>query len=684
MTLRGSIVLLLTGLLVGAFFLIGSVGYVTTYSSVETLRRSLLTQIDKRVQQEMQDYFDSAEPALSFMERAVFLEMDFMRYWEKSGRLLARYLETQPNLVWMYYAEESTGNLLGTVYDADTNRYLITYIHERNDRLSQSYQVFNDGFVRPTAPRPGEDQPYDPRERPWYERAVASEGVIWTAPYDFLSRNLIGITAARARRGPDGNVLGVYAVDFTLQGIAQFLDDFEVGETGAAFLMLEDGSFVVEAEERQNPNIPELQEALKSQSWKELQSLETGMTLEREFRSDGVSYVALMQPIDLPGTTRYFATVIVPEADFLGMVTRNSWMALFIGLAVLLAAIGLGTWFAKRVTEPLAAISDELESIGNLRFREQGLYLRSNIREVALFNDSVGKMKISLRAFSRYVPRDLVRQLLAQGDEAQLGGRLQKLTVVFTDLAGFTKMSEEMSPNDAFAELSAFLEVVADTQQEYGGITSTFTGDGTLALFNAPDELENHESNAVQAALDCVSTLDKVNESRRKAGKPEFFARIGVNTADVLLGNLGTQERFAYTAIGDGVNLASRLESLNKFYGTHVLVGEECQKATGEEFEWRHIDRISVFGRNQPTDIYEPLGRQGKVDKTVLKAKAHYEKGLHYYFEEQFSKARAEFEAAREFLPQDNASNTMLKRCDEYAHHGPPKGWDGVFAVPFK
>lgn len=686
LTLGKSIVLLLVGILIGTALLLGSVAFFTTRDSIVNLRRDLLKQVDERVQQRMQAYFDRAGPAIEFLETAVFPDPGVVEAdagdWEDKARLLNAYLKTEPDIVWIYYAEESTGYMLGCNIDP-RGRFTITRIHPDKGRIAEGFVVGKDGSLAPVELVPRNPNPYDPRLRPWYSKATSNEGMVWTPPYGFLSSRIVGITAARARRAPDGEVLGVFGADLELGRLGAFLDEFEIGEDGAAFLMLEGGASVVPVSARNNPNVAVLQGAIEGHTW-DFTGLEIGMTQEERFSHEKVDYISLVQPINIPGPTRYYAAVIVPRTAYLDIVYRNLLLTVALGAVILALAIGLGVRQARRVTEPLARISEELDSIGNLRFRESELEVDSNIHEVASFSDSVGKMKVSLRAFSRYVPRDLVRLLLSRGDEANLGGVLRKVTVVFTDLAGFTAYSESLTPDEAFSELSKFLEVVADCQEKRGGITSSFTGDGTLALFNAPEEQSGHETAACLSALEILAALDRLNRKRRNRGLFEFHARIGINTADVLLGNLGTRERFAYTAIGDGVNLASRLEGLSKLYGTEILVGVDCREAIGEAVEWRLVDRIAVVGRKQATEIYEPLGIPGEVEEEILEARDFYESALRDYFEGKLPEALEGFRKASLALPSDEAARVLSKRCEHYREVGLPGDWNGTYIARVK
>jgi class 3 adenylate cyclase len=290
-------------------------------------------------------------------------------------------------------------------------------------------------------------------------------------------------------------------------------------------------------------------------------------------------------------------------------------------------------------------------------------------------------MKVSLRSFSRYVPRDIVRKLVAQSDEAKLGGKLREVTVKFTDLVGFTALSEELDADSVFRELRIFLEALAQSQEKFGGITSNFTGDGTMALFNAPDDQPDHAAKSVDSALDFGARLGEINEERTARGRPALHARVGLNTAEVLVGNLGTSDRFTYTAVGDGVNIASRLEGLNKLYGTEILVGEACRQLAGDGFEWRRVDRIAVVGRKRALTIFEPLGRAGTVAAEILERRDRYEEGLDAYCDGKLVRAVEVFESLK---GDDPVAAVLHERARELLDSVLPDSWDGTYHAPFK
>lgn len=690
MTLSRSIVILLVSLLIGTGLIVGGVGFISAKTSVTELRGVLLSQVNDRVQQRLQAYFDQAEPALDFIEEAVFDDLNSIENWEEKSRLLSDFLKSEEDIIWLYFAEEEAGNMLGINIDP-AGRYVVSRIDSMKDLVSEGFEIQSDDSIAPIDLLPHNPGRYDARERPWYQKAAAASQngeTVWTSPYQFLNSDVMGITATRALRNQDGDLIGVFGADLELGRVGAFLDSFTVADGGGALLLLESGVSVVPDESRNNPNIVTLHEALEQSDFN-LRDLSKGQSLQINLRSaDGAEYLGMFRELELPGEIRYFSGIMVPENAYLEKVRSSAILTAVTGFVILAIAIALGIWQSRRVTQPLSLLGEELREIGNLRFRDSGFEVQSKIREISLISEAVGKMKISLHAFSRYVPRDLVRLLLARGEEARPGGILQNVTAVFSDLAGFTQLSETLSPDEAFRELSKFLEIVATAQEARGGITSSFTGDGTLALFNAPNQQKNHGAEACLSALEILDKIKALNRERREEGKFEFKARFGINTAEVLLGNLGTRDRFAYTAIGDGVNLASRLEGLGKLYGVEILVGSDCVNEIGEVIEWRKVDRIKVVGRRSATEVLQPLGKAGQVDRKTLSARDFYEEALAVYFAGDFKMAREKFTKAQSAFPGgfDGPSALMIARIESFLKrpNSVPYPWEGIIAAEQK
>ena len=273
---------------------------------------------------------------------------------------------------------------------------------------------------------------------------------------------------------------------------------------------------------------------------------------------------------------------------------------------------------AVRIARPLRTIADDLLQVAQFRLAPHPSP-QSFVREVAVVADAVDRMKASLRSFGRYVPADLVREMLAQGQEARLGGETRCLTIHFSDIESFTTLSEHLTPTDLVRHLAEYLDCMSETIRDQQGTIDKFIGDGIMAFWNAPNAVPDHAAQACRAALRAQERLAALRPRWEAAGQPVFKARIGLHTGEVIVGNFGTEERFAYTAMGDPVNLASRLEGQNKAYGTYICASQAVRDAAGPDFEWRRLDRVAVVGRSEGTDMYELLGERGTVAAEILR-----------------------------------------------------------------
>ncbi|MEJ6594513.1 adenylate/guanylate cyclase domain-containing protein [Parasphingorhabdus sp.] len=363
---------------------------------------------------------------------------------------------------------------------------------------------------------------------------------------------------------------------------------------------------------------------------------------------------------------------ISPTDDFIGGLkeTNRQISGIIILITILeLMLIGL---VSLRISRQVSAITGEFEEIGQFNLTST-VPIQTIVREIANLSLSIEAMKSSLRSFGRYVPKDLVRSLLADGREAVLGGEQRRLSLHFSDVADFTTISEGLSPQDLVEAMREYFELMTGAISEEGGTVDKFMGDGILAFYNAPTALPDHALHACQSALNAQQRLSQFVNQR-----VEFRARIGLGIGDVVVGNMGTEERFAYTVMGDAVNLASRLEGLNKVYGTSIMASEDLRHETGDVFEWRRLDRVAVKGRQQGTVVYELLGRSGEVAADRLQARDAYEQGLACYWAGSFEAASQHFEAAAVLRPGDRAADRLLERARNYTLAPPPAGWSGT------
>lgn len=292
------------------------------------------------------------------------------------------------------------------------------------------------------------------------------------------------------------------------------------------------------------------------------------------------------------------------------------------------------------------------------------------------------------QAFEHYVAPAIVKQMLENPSKLSLNGEEYDTTIIFTDLEGFSALAERVAPGEVRAHLSRYLTAMTDCLLAEHGTLDRFIGDAILAYFGCPLRDTSHPAQACRAALVMQRRMRELNAEWETAGLPRLRMRMGLNTGRVVAGNMGTDTVFHYTIIGDAVNLASRLESVNKIYGTDMLAGEETRRLAGDGFVWREIDRVKVKGRATAATIYTLIGQVGDArdpDSARLIGE-HYAAGLASYREREWTRASNYFRSALAIDATDGPSRTMLARCELYAASPTPPAetWDGVFELTEK
>jgi adenylate cyclase len=279
-------------------------------------------------------------------------------------------------------------------------------------------------------------------------------------------------------------------------------------------------------------------------------------------------------------------------------------------------------------------------------------------------------------AFGQFVAPEVVRQLLRNPERLSLSGELKTLTVLFCDIRDFTGIAEGLDPERLGAFMNRYLTAMSEIIIENRGMVDKFIGDAIMAVWGAPLDDEAHAAHAVHAALCMVEQLERMQSDFRAQGLPKIRIGVGIHTGPMRLGNFGSERRFDYTVIGDAVNLASRLEALNKEYGTEVLITEQTLAAAGEDFFCRSIDRVCVKGRHEVVRIYEPLG-EGESPAALREEIGRFERAQRLYGERRFTEAAGEFEALNRLRPR-KLYRLYRERCEAFQLAPPPPDWDGA------
>ncbi|MBW2304385.1 MAG: adenylate/guanylate cyclase domain-containing protein [Deltaproteobacteria bacterium] len=286
-------------------------------------------------------------------------------------------------------------------------------------------------------------------------------------------------------------------------------------------------------------------------------------------------------------------------------------------------------------------------------------------------------------AFSYYVSGAVANEMLKTPGKLKLGGEKKNLSVLFSDIRGFTTISEGLSPEELVRLLNEYLTVMTDIVFKYEGTLDKYIGDAIMAVFGAPLDQADHAHRACTTALDMVQALKGLNEKWVEEGKRPLEIGIGINSGMMMVGNMGSEQRFDYTVMGDAVNLGSRLEGANKRYGTRILISEFTYERVRDDFTCMELDSVRVKGKQKPVRIYQLLGPMD-MDESKKEVVALFHKGLDFYRQQRWDEARRIFQRIVEMDGELRAARIYVKRCLRLKAHPPGTDWDGVYVMSTK
>ncbi|MEN6509260.1 MAG: adenylate/guanylate cyclase domain-containing protein [Smithella sp.] len=297
-----------------------------------------------------------------------------------------------------------------------------------------------------------------------------------------------------------------------------------------------------------------------------------------------------------------------------------------------------------------------------------------------IYYTTEGRQKMFIKnAFKQYLSPDVIEQIIEHPDRLKLGGERKMLSIFFSDIEGFTGISEGLDPEALTRLLNVYLTAMTDIIHEEGGTVDKYEGDAIIAFWNAPLTQPDHATRCVRAALRCQAKLDEMRPSFHESLGKDLKMRIGVNTGYAVVGNMGSHSRFDYTMIGDAVNLASRLEGINKQFGTYTLISQTTKEEMADAFPTREISRVAVVGRKEPVVVYEPALPED-MNEQKQKTLAIFSKALTLFYHGDFDHARSVFAG---IARQDPVAQIYVDKCAELLA-GPPEDWQGVWVITTK
>ena len=378
------------------------------------------------------------------------------------------------------------------------------------------------------------------------------------------------------------------------------------------------------------------------------------------------------------GFRDWHVAIAIPEQEFLGKIeeTTTRLGLLLIGL-VIVAGLASVLLARRLIAEPLRNVVFDLKHVENFEL-DRIAHRPSRLDELDALSSALVRVRAGLAAFGRYLPTDLVRMLVAEGIEAKPGGTMRPLTILFADVAGFTGLSERLG-DKIVPLIGRYLDAASQAVDGERGTIDKFIGDAVMAFWGAPHANPDHARDACRGALALKRAVAETGITDDE-GQPAQM-RIGLNSGTVLVGNIGSERRLNYTVIGDAVNVASRLEGINKLYGTSILIGEETRRLAGDTIVVREVDRIAVFGRMQGVAIYELIGvGDGRAAAGLGRL---YAEGLALYRARCWREAIALFD---QVLAErnDGPSRFMIDRCRALIAAPPGDDWVAVTIMDTK
>jgi class 3 adenylate cyclase/HAMP domain-containing protein len=636
---------------------VGLTGYFSMRNgqqAVNDVATQLRNEVTNRVKDRLQRYIAIPHLINNINASIVDLGESDSPNVELQERFFWKQIQSFPEITYNFYGSE-TGEYLGARRLANGNSQVI-----RRNQTTGENQYFAVSSQGNRTQRVQVVPSFDARLRPWYRKAVQAKKPVWSETYTDFSTEGLAITAVRPLYNQQGKLQGVLGSDFIFSQVSEFLRSLKIGQTGKTFIIERSGELIatstddpvyqlsngktqrILAMDSRNPMIRSAAQHLQ-QKFKTLDPIKKSLRLN--FVSDGARQFMQVTPLQDDKGLDWLIVVVVPEADFMGRIDANTRTTVWLCLLSLGVATLVGLQTSRSIVHSLLKLNraakqlaegcwdqDELllvkrsDEIGELaasfnRMREQ---LKESFNmleqkvaqrtvELAQSNRDLENTNALIRKiFGRYLSNEIVATLLESPTGLALGGERRKITILTSDLRGFTTLSERLPPEEVLEILNFYLEYMADVITNYGGTIDEFMGDGILALFGAPTSREDDTERAVACAIAMQLAMQPVNEKMQQLDLSLLEMGIGIHTGEVVVGNIGSEKRTKYGVVGSQVNLTYRIESCS--LGGQVLVSEAVMDEIGTLLWVNSTKQVQLKGIQHPTLIYEVVGIAGNYN----------------------------------------------------------------------
>ena len=503
--------------------------------------------------------------------------------------------------------------------------------------------------------------------RPWYIGALNNPGIYWSNIYTLTGTYEPGISGSIAIYKENGQLAGVLGADVSFISFTNFLNSQKFSRKGEAFIIDEQGKILIPYTFQETP-----------QSIRNSNLVATGFAKYQKahtknfmFQYQGRNYLAYVSSLPANFGKNWSVFIAAPFLDFFFNLIRIQFEIALITLAILLLSVIVISYFSKRISKPIVTLAKEIDKITNLDL-SSFKRVPSHIIEINMMDSSVASMRSALRSFSRYVPKEIVKQLMHKHKDITLKVEKKALTIFFSDIQDFTGFAESAPLDELMPVLSEYFDGLSKIILENKGTIDKYIGDSVMAFWGAPLENPRHAFDACRTALLCHAFVKKFNQIHRRNDQPLFLTRFGLSSGTVLVGNIGTKERMNYTVIGDPVNLASRLETTDKIYHVNIIIGDSVYQQLDNQFLCRPLDKIRVKGKYQETDIYELIaliepGTDISATPEEIKLCTEFTLAYQTFMAGDVKQAQLLFQQLYQAFPEDYPTQIFLNRIADIA-----------------
>ncbi len=632
------VVAVITTALIVMGILLGWVGipaYHAAKREVRDLWKNIAEQVAGHATEQVLSYFQNAPITLKVIEGLVEEKQLKIGEFETIMDICYRTLKENSTFVAVYYSKKD-GSFYGLFKLPDGYEASYRSIQPDGKTLIRNYKANSANQWVQIEEKIGD---YDPRKRPFWKTALAHPEGAWSDPYRFATTGALGYTYTLGQKV--GNEIdGYWSVNFQLDRLVYFLRSLKIGARGVVYLVTDEGEVVSESAGEVDPSIHQIVEQYFSSG------RQTGYY---PLRNEIFYANQFPQELEIP----WSVITSIHEDDFLKPIRDQSIRSLQYGIIPCILFLIFVAVFFGSVSRRLKEIAWEMDEVGNLNFRIRSSdSSRSRIREINAMNHALSKMKIGLQSFAKYVPSHLIKKLLFSGHAAEPGAEKKEITVFFADLEQFTAAAELLQPDEVAKIIEEFLTLASEEVHQEQGIVDKFIGDAVMALWGVPDPIPNPPLAACRTALILKQKLQS---------NPRMKHKIGINTGLAMVGNFGSNERLDYTAIGDTVNIAARLEKINKLYGTNIVMGPITAAAVEDTLLVRPLNWVMLEGRSTPLLAYELIGEKKEMPDNILQAVSTYASALEAHQHKRFKEAAVLFDKANTLFGGADTPSKLMK-----------------------